>query len=98
MREHSAPPIAKSNLPNELLCSCLLAHVALRTSGAVRDVIVKSLSLINAGICALTFDDNLEIARRGEIDRVLKPTSYFVDPYASSQRGTNENTNGLKRQ
>jgi IS30 family transposase len=40
----------------------------------------------------------LEFARHAEIDHTLKSTSCFADPYASWQRRTNENTNGLVRQ
>ena len=69
-----------------------------KTSEAVRDVIVQSLRPFKARVCTLTFDNGLEFARHAEIDHVLKSTSYFADPYASWQRGTNENTNGLVRQ
>jgi IS30 family transposase len=77
---------------------CLLAHVHRKTSEAVRDVIVQSLRPYKARVCTLTFDNGLEFARHAEIDHVLKSTSFFADPYASWQRGTNENTNGLVRQ
>jgi len=69
-----------------------------KTSEAVRDVIVQSLSPFKTRVCTLTFDNGLVFARHGEIDHALKSTSYFADPYASWQRGINENTNGLVRQ
>ncbi len=77
---------------------CLLAHVHRKTSEAVRDAIVQSLRPFKARVCTLTFDNGLEFARHAEIDHALKSTSYFADPYASWQRGNNENTNGLVRQ
>jgi len=77
---------------------CLLAHVTRKTSEAVRDAIVQSLEPFKARVSTLTFDNGLEFARHGEIDHALESTSYFADPYASWQRGTNENTNGLVRQ
>lgn len=77
---------------------CLLAHVPRKTSEAVRDVIVQSLGPFKERVHTLTFDNGLEFARHAEIDRALESTSYFADPYASWQRGTNENTNGLVRQ
>ena len=69
-----------------------------KTSEAVRDAIVQSLRAFKARVCTLTFDNGLEFARHAEIDHAVKSTSYFADPYASWQRGTNENTNGLVRQ
>lgn len=77
---------------------CLLAHVHRKTSEAVRDAIVQSLRPFKARVCTLTFDNGMEFARHAEIDHALKSTSYFADPYAAWQRGSNENTNGLVRQ
>jgi IS30 family transposase len=77
---------------------CLLAHVPRKTSEAVKAAIVQSLSPIRARVKTLTFDNGLEFAQHGRIDQALDSTSYFADPYASWQRGTNENTNGLVRQ
>jgi len=77
---------------------CLLAHVPRKTSEAVKDAIVRLLLPIKDRVKTLTFDNGLEFARHGEIDQALESTSYFADPYASWQRGSNENTNGLVRQ
>jgi IS30 family transposase len=77
---------------------CLLAHVPRKTSEAVKAAIVRSLLPIKDRVKTLTFDNGLEFARHGEIDQALDAISYFADPYASWQRGTNENTNGLVRQ
>lgn len=46
----------------------------------------------------LTLDNGSEFARFKSIEKVSKITVYFADPYASHQRGLNENTNGLLRQ
>ena len=46
----------------------------------------------------LTSDNGKEFASHEEISKVLKVDYYFAEPYASCQRGTNENTNGLIRQ
>jgi IS30 family transposase len=59
---------------------------------------IRSRAPLKARVKTLTFDNDLEFARHGEIDHALKSTSYFADPYASWQRGSNENTNGLVRQ
>jgi len=46
----------------------------------------------------ITFDNGSEFARHQDIEQAIGVKSYFADPYASYQRGKNENTNGLLRQ
>ena len=46
----------------------------------------------------LTFDNGKEFAEHSRIDIALQSTTYFADPFASWQRGSNENFNGLLRQ
>lgn len=45
----------------------------------------------------ITFDNGTEFANHEQISRNLPVDIYFAAPYASYQRGTNENTNGLVR-
>jgi transposase, IS30 family len=45
----------------------------------------------------LTLDNGTEFARHEDIAAKLPLSIYFAAPYASYQRGTNENTNGLLR-
>jgi IS30 family transposase len=47
---------------------------------------------------SMTFDNGKEFAEHHQLTRGLGLDVYFADPYASWQRGTNENTNGLLRQ
>jgi IS30 family transposase len=47
---------------------------------------------------SLTFDNGKEFAEHQKLARSLELDVYFADAYASWQRGTNENTNGLLRQ
>jgi IS30 family transposase len=47
---------------------------------------------------SMTFDNGKEFAEHHKLTRGLGLEVYFADPYASWQRGTNENTNGLLRQ
>ena len=47
---------------------------------------------------SMTFDNGKEFAEHQHLNRGLGLEIYFADPYASWQRGTNENTNGLLRQ
>jgi len=46
----------------------------------------------------LTSDNGREFAQHQKISTALKAQFYFAHPYASWQRGLNENTNGLIRQ
>lgn len=46
----------------------------------------------------ITFDNGLEFAHHQTIANALDADTYFAHPYASWERGTNENTNGLIRQ
>lgn len=47
---------------------------------------------------SMTFDNGKEFAEHQQLTHGLGLEVYFADPYASWQRGTNENTNGLLRQ
>jgi IS30 family transposase len=46
----------------------------------------------------ITVDNGLEFAAHEKIARGLDTKIYFAHPYASWERGINENTNGLIRQ
>jgi transposase, IS30 family len=46
----------------------------------------------------LTFDNGKEFAVHSRIDTGLQSKTEFVDAFASWQRGSNENFNGLLRQ
>ena len=52
----------------------------------------------NTLIKTFTVDRGKEFAGYNEIEKRLNIDVYFADPYASWQRGTNENTNGLVRE
>ena len=47
---------------------------------------------------SMTFDNGKEFAEHQRLTRSTGMDVYFTDPYASWQKGTNENTNGLVRQ
>jgi len=52
----------------------------------------------DARIKTITFDNGKEFSGHQEIAAALSADCYFAHPYASWERGTNENTNGLIRQ
>jgi len=58
------------------------------------------IELLNwdARLKTITFDNGKEFAGHEEVASALNADCYFAHPYASWERGTNENTNGLIRQ
>ena len=45
----------------------------------------------------ITLDNGGEFARHKDVAEAINAEIYFAKPYASYQRGTNENTNGIIR-
>ncbi len=52
----------------------------------------------DARLKTITFDNGKEFAGHEEVAAALNADCYFAHPYASWERGSNENTNGLIRQ
>lgn len=69
-----------------------------KSAKSVKEVIINLLLSLSSTIKTLTYDNGPEFAEHEAIDEALKTQGYFADPYASWQRGLNENTNGLIRQ
>lgn len=67
-----------------------------RTKDSVKEMIVRLMS--GLPVHTITFDNGKEFAAHEEIAEALNAKTYFAHPYASWERGTNENTNGLIRQ
>jgi transposase, IS30 family len=59
---------------------------------------IRLLTPFTGRVKTVTTDYGKEFARHQELDAELGCTSYFSRPYASCERGSNENTNGLIRQ
>jgi transposase, IS30 family len=76
----------------------LMAHVKQRTAAAVRAAIVGLLAPLKAKVHTITSDNGKEFAEHEVIAQSLKAGFYFAHPYASWERGLNENMNGLIRQ
>lgn len=60
--------------------------------------IIRLLSPHADRVHTLTSDNGKEFARHKDIAKALTADFYFARPYASWERGTNENMNGLIRQ
>ncbi len=69
-----------------------------RKSPTVTKQFAKILKGFNQNLIkTMTYDNGVEMARHKEFTKQTGIKVYFADPYASWQRGTNENTNGLIR-
>lgn len=76
----------------------LIEKVERKTAQAVGEAMTRLLSPHRRQVHTITSDNGREFAGHEEIARQLKADFYFAHPYASWERGTNENTNGLIRQ
>jgi IS30 family transposase len=76
----------------------LIQKVERKTAQCVSKAIIKLLSPISDQVLTLTSDNGKEFADHKNIANKLNAKFYFAHPYASWERGLNENTNGLIRQ
>ena len=76
----------------------VMAKVEKKTSELVSSAIVDKLQPLAARVKTLTFDNGKEFAGHAHIDQQLQSSAYFARPFASWERGSNENLNGLLRQ
>ena len=76
----------------------LLKQVPNRTAAVVENAILDMLMPYQVSTHTITFDNGKEFANHQSIAKELQAEVYFAHPYASWERGTNENTNGLIRQ
>lgn len=72
--------------------------VVRKTAQEVADAVIEMLQLWKDRVHTITSDNGKEFAHFERIGEALKAMMYFAHPYASWERGTNENTNGLIRQ
>lgn len=75
----------------------LIAKVERKTADQVAAKIIQLLKPHADKIHTLTSDNGREFARHKEIARTLTTNFYFAHPYASWERGTNENMNGDRK-
>lgn len=74
----------------------LVQRVFSKNKAEVADAIIKLLKATHA-VHTLTLDNGGEFADHVRVTKETKVAIYFAKPYASWQRGTNENTNGRLR-
>ena len=74
------------------------SRVLSRSASVVSAAIIRLLRPFKDRVKTLTFDNGSEFVKHEAIAHALEATTYFAHPYASWERGINENTNGLLRQ
>jgi IS30 family transposase len=72
--------------------------VVRKTAQEVGDAVIEVLGPMKKLVHTITSDNGKEFAHHKRIAKELAAKMYFAHPYASWERGTNENTNGLIRQ
>jgi transposase, IS30 family len=75
-----------------------LEKVASKHADGVAASLIHSLRKTGRRTHSITSDNGKEFAHHQRVARELKAKFFFARPYASWERGTNENTNGLLRQ
>ena len=75
----------------------LIRKVASRSADLVAQTVIELLKWVGL-LETITADNGREFAHHEQIAEKLDLDFYFAHPYASWERGTNENTNGLIRQ
>ena len=76
----------------------LLKQVPNRTAAVVENAILDLLMPYQSSTHTITFDNGKEFTNHQSFAKKLQAEVYFTHHYASWERGTNENTNGLIRQ
>jgi len=76
----------------------LIQKVKRKTAESVADAIIKLLTPFTDRVLTMTSDNGKEFAEHKKVASKLNAKFYFAHPYASWERGLNENTNGLIRQ
>lgn len=76
----------------------LLKEIPRNTAENVEKAVVELLEQYGRTVHTVTSDNGREFANHAAISDTLNVQFFFCDAYASWQRGTNENTNGLVRQ
>lgn len=76
----------------------VVEKVASKHAAGVAEAVIRGLSKLPRRVHTITSDNGKEFALHQHIAHALNAKFYFARPYASWERGTNENSNGLLRQ
>ncbi len=76
----------------------VLQGVQHKTATAVRKAVERGLRPYKTRVRTITYDNGRELSDHAGMAQDLDAQIYFAHPYASWERGVNENTNGLIRQ
>ena len=69
-----------------------------KTAQQVSQAMIELLAPVRLQVKTITSDNGKEFAQHKKVKQKLFSSFFFADAYASWQRGTNENTNGLIRE
>ena len=69
-----------------------------KTAQQVSEAMIELLKPVRLQVKTITSDNGKEFAQHKKVKQKLFISFFFADAYASWQRGTNENTNGLIRE
>lgn len=75
-----------------------LRQLTTKSATEMKDASIELLTPLAAKVHTITVDNGKEFCDHELIAAALKARIYFAHPYASWERGLNENTNGLVRQ
>ena len=76
----------------------VLQGIPHKTAAAVRKAVDEGLQPYKSHVRTITYDNGREFSDHAGMAQDLDAQIYFAHPYASWERGVNENTNGLIRQ
>ena len=75
-----------------------MAKVPNKMADLVGAAIIEALKLLKARVKTLIYDNDKEFSGHARIDEAQGSTRYSAQSFASWERGSNENFNGLLRQ
>ena len=74
----------------------LIGKVDTKHAEIIADSMISLLKRVSS-VYTITLDNGGEFASHEKVAKAINADIYFAKPYASYQRGTNENTNGIIR-